>query len=237
MSFFIKLKKNKIQNKQDILDWVQSKKSEFRILNHEMWESYSEQFVKKAFQFMENEKKITQRLAGIKTTDTEWKFKVYWNLEKEDLDESKGDVLIEGRIDRIDCFQGEYLIIDYKSSLNSLVNMPHWEKKLDFQMPLYIGAVSLVKNQGAVSSALYLSYKNFKWKGFISKDSELKKLAPSSRLTAAADKKELILKNINKSIQKNILNIKENIFEPNPFDSKICSQCHWRNICRAPHLN
>ncbi len=233
---FHQIKKNNIQNKEGILNWLQSIKSKFHILSDEMWQSYSEQFLKKSFQFIEHEKTITQLLRGIKTTDTEWVFKVYWNLEKEKLD-SKGDILIEGRIDRIDCFQDEYLIIDYKSSLTSNVNISYWEKNLDFQMPLYIGAVSLIKNQEDVSAALYLSYRDFKWKGFISKDSELKKIAHSSRLAIDPSKKDIILKNINKSVQKNILNLKENIFQAEPFDRKICKDCYWRNICRAPHLN
>ena len=234
---FHQIKQGGIQNKQEALHWIQSIQPKFHIMDNEIWQAYSEQFIKKYFQFIEHEKTITQSLKGIKTTDTEWEFKIYWNLEKEELDESKGDILIEGRIDRIDQFQDEYLIIDYKSSFNNIVNISHWEKKLDFQMPLYMGAVSLIKKQGVVSSALYLSYKDFKWKGFISKDSKLKKLSPSSRMIYNIDKKEMILKNINQSIQKNILNLKENIFKPKPFDKKICSHCYWRNICRVPHLN
>ena len=234
---FHQIKKGEIQNKQEALRWIQSIQSKFHILDDEIWQAYSEQFIKKYFQFIEHEKTTAQLLKGIKTIDTEWEFKIYWNLEKEELDKSNGDILIEGRIDRIDQFQDEYFIIDYKSSFNNIVNISHWEKKLDFQMPLYMGAVSLIKNQGIVSSALYLSYKDFKWKGFISKDSELKKLSPSSRMIYSLDKKEIVLKNINKSIQKNILNLKENIFKPKPFDKKICSNCYWRNICRAPHLN
>ena len=80
--------------------------------------------------------------------------------------------------------------------------MPHWEKHLDFQMPLYIRAVSLLKNQAEVSSALYLSYRDFKSKGFISKNSALKKLSLSSRLAVEPDKKEAVLKHIDQSIQK-----------------------------------
>ena len=234
---FHQVKQDKIQSKQDVLHWIQSIKSTFHILNDEIWKSYSEQLIIKYLQFIEHEKTITQSLKEIKTTDTEWNFKLYWNLEKEELDPSEGDILIKGRIDRIDCFQDEYLIIDYKSSLNNIVNISHWEKNLDFQMPLYIGAVSLLKNQGTVSASLYLSYRDFKWKGFISKNSELKKIAHSSRLTIDPDKKDTILKNINKSIQTNISNLKSNIFRPTPVDKKICKDCYWRNICRAPHLN
>ncbi|MDE0151577.1 MAG: PD-(D/E)XK nuclease family protein [Bdellovibrionales bacterium] len=234
---FHQVKKGKIQSKQDIFPWIQSIKSDFHILSDNMWQSYSQQFVEKYLQFIEHEKKITRLLTEIKTTDTEWNFELYWNLEKEDLDPSKGDILIKGRIDRIDYFQDEYLIIDYKASLNNIVNISHWENNLDFQMPLYIGAVSLLKDQGTVSASLYLSYRDFKWKGFISKNSELKKIAHPSRITIDLDKKDIILKNINKSIQKNILNLKENIFTPTPIDKKICANCYWRNICRAPHLN
>ena len=234
---FRQIKEDKIQSKQDVLCWLQSTKTKFHILNHEVWSLYSEQFIKKYFQFIEHEKNISQLLKDIKTTDTEWEFQVYWNLEKEELDESQGDIPIKGRIDRIDHIQDEYLIIDYKSSLNNLVNIPHWEKKLDFQMPLYMGALSLMKNQEIVSSALYLSYKDFKWKGFISKGSKFEKIVQSSRLVCDLDKKEVILKNINKSIQENILNLKKNIFKPKPFDRKTCTHCYWREICRAPHLN
>lgn len=234
---FHQIKKNKIQNKSEIFNWIQSIKSKFHTLNDEMWKFYSNQFLNKAFQFIEHEKAITQLLEEIKTTDTELTFQVYWNLEKEKLDLIQGDILIEGRIDRIDQFQNEYFIIDYKASLNNIVNISHWEKNMDFQMPLYIGAVSLIKKKKVIPAALYLSYRDFKWKGFISKNSELKKISNSSRLTTDAEKKDIILKNINKSIQKNILNIKENIFHAKPVDQKICRNCYWRNICRAPHLN
>ena len=234
---FHKVKQNKIQSEQDVLRWIQSIKSKFHILNDEMWKSYSKQFITKYLQFIEHEKIITQSLKEIKTTDTEWNFELYWNLKIEKLDPSEGDILIKGRIDRIDSFQDEYLVIDYKSSLNNIVNISHWEKNLDFQMPLYIGAVSLLKNQGTVSASLYLSYRDFKWKGFISKNSKLKELSRSSRLATDPDKKDTILKNINKSIQTNILNLQNNIFKPTPVDKKICKDCYWRNICRAPHLN
>jgi len=234
---FHQTKQGKIQSKSDVLRWIQSIRPKFHILNDEMWKSYSEQFIKKYFQFMEHEKTITQSLKTIQTIDTEWKFTLYWNLEKAELDLLEGDVLIEGRIDRIDCFQNEYLIIDYKSSFNNIVNISRWEKNLDFQMPLYIGAVSLLKNQKAVSASLYLSYRDFKWRGFISKNSGLKKIAQSSRLTVDPEKKDTILENINKSIQINISNLKDNIFKTAPVDKKICKECYWRKICRAPHLN
>ena len=85
---FHQIKKNNIQNKEDILNLIQS--INLNTFSNEMRQSYSKQFFKKAVQFIENEKKITQLLGSIKTIHTEWPFKVYWNLEKRKIGLERG---------------------------------------------------------------------------------------------------------------------------------------------------
>ncbi len=240
---FSKIQRGLLKNSEEINQWLQNIKSNYPVLDKTVWNIYQEQFIHIANRFMKNEEKINQILPQLQTLGTELEFEGYWNFKDKKLS-AEGDILINGRIDRVDCYQDEYLVLDYKSSLNNVYIIKSWIDKMDIQMPLYIQAVesNLLKEKNtpnsSVSLSSYVHIKNFEWKGFVSKNSELKKVFKSrSRSIVEESVKKEILKTINNKIQQYILKIKENEFQPQPHDKKICNNCSWRYLCRAPHLN
>ena len=239
---FYKIKEGTIQNKKDILQWCDSIKNQFHILDLALWSIYEQNFLKKALAFMEHEKNLSQNTPDLKTVGLEVQFEGFWNQKKQKL-EASGNILIQGRIDRIDKFHDTYLIIDYKASFNSTTtSLTSWTKAQDFQMPLYIQAVEsslinppLEKNL-SVSGAVYQNYKDFKYKGFISKESQLGKVL-KNKTTFSEKKKTEILDEINKILENHISNIEAHNFNPEPQDKTKCQKCYWRHICRAAHLS
>ena len=241
---FQKIIENKIQTEKDLLALIQSLKQELKVLDSSVWNFYESLLLKKGVQFLQNESQNKKLLPDIQTIGTEVSFKGYWNLKKKTL-AREGDILIRGRIDRIDLISSQILIIDYKASDKSSKVISHWagsgSSLPDCQMPLYLQAVSAgladaPKKQ--ISGAVYLSYKNFQSKGFILKDSEFKRLNTiSKRSEYDEEKKNKILEKVNSIIQKYILLIQEGRFPANPLNKKDCPKCYWRTICRAPHLN
>ena len=236
-------RKGQIKTSEDVLNWIQKVKSRYSVLDEKVWSLHQEEFVKIFKKFIQNEQRISEILPEIQTLGTELEFEGYWNLENKKLS-STGDIPINGRIDRVDHYKGEYLILDYKSSLNTVKTIKSWKKNIDIQMPLYTQAIEanlLTEHktpQSHVVSSNYVSLKNFEWKGFTNKHSEIKKIVSSrSRSLADTKTKETVLESINQDIQDYIIKIQENEFQPTPHDNKICDQCTWRKLCRAPHLN
>ena len=237
---FAGIKDGDIASPDDVTLWLQKVQSNYPLLEESIWSIYQDQLKKTAIRFIKKEEEFKKTLPQLNTLGTEIEFEGYWNLKDQRLS-SQGDIFISGRIDRVDTNQNEILVIDYKSSLNKVYSAKSWIKKVDVQMPLYMQAIesNLLKEKKTadheVFAACYVSAKNFKWKGFVSKSSEIKKI---SGITAVEENlKKETLQEINKKIGEYILKIQENEFQPHPIDQEICDQCSWRKLCRAPHLN
>ena len=206
---------------------------ESHVMDSEVLDFYKQELSRKAHLFLKHEKETLEKLPKKETLGTEVKFQGYWNLETEEMNLTKGDILIKGRIDRIDKIDDQILIIDYKSSLNRIGIMNSWLKNNDVQMPIYIQA----RSNKNVCGAVYLSLSDFKYKGFILKASDWNALlSKRSRSLMDKDKVQPILKQMNQKIQKHIKNIQKGDFQPNPSHVKHCDKCKWRQICRAKHL-
>ena len=150
---------------------------------------------------------------------------------------------MSGKIDRIDLYKSQIMIIDYKSSLREMKTAQYWSKnKIEVQMPLYIQAVEagllneLDDHSYNIAGALYLSYKNFELKGMVLDHSEWSRFLKKGTSIIDSDKKEVILKKVNTALQIYLKNIQKGIFHPQPIIKSECEKCHWSQICRAPHL-
>ena len=241
--FFENIIDKNLTNKENILKQIESLFSFFEVMDSDILEFYSQELLHKSSQFLNNEKNNQQALPEINTLGVEIPFQGFWNFKKQKLD-STGDIMIKGKIDRVDKYKNQILILDYKAS--SAKNISSWNSNLiDSQMPLYIQAVESrlldgysLENQDRVFSALYLSYKDFTYKGFISKNSDWTKiLKKPSRSIVEEGKKNKILSQINERLQSKLENIQKGNFKPKPIKISECSQCHWNKICRAVHLN
>ena len=241
--FFENIIDKKLTLKEDILKQIESLFSCFEVMDDDILEFYSQELLHKSSQFLKHEQDNRTILPEIKTLGVEISFKGFWNLKKQKLD-SNGDIMIKGKIDRVDKYKNQILIIDYKSAKTKVISS--WKTNLlDSQMPLYIQAVEAgllegleIDNKSIVSAALYLSYKDFTYKGFISKNSDWVKLLKRKTLSVIdEDKKNKILSEINQHLQKKLENIQKGIFIPKPVQVSECTQCQWNKICRTVHLN
>ena len=231
-----KMIKNNISSTKDIAPLIESMKENLPVMEEGAWSYYSEWLFQTARRFLEYENRVKSLLPQIKTKGTEVQFKGYWNLSKKCLDQT-GEFLIQGRVDRVHILDNELLIIDYKKSLSGERIISSWAKNMpDCQMPFY--AQAMESETLSVSGALYLSYKNFKSKGFILKNSKFSKWPhASTRSLCEKEKKEDILKQVNEMIHQAVLNLKSGLFPPQPLNKDTCERCHWNAICRAKHLN
>ena len=241
--FFENIIDKNLTSEENILKQIESLFSFFEVMDSDILDFYSQEMLHKSSQFLNNEKSNQQALPEINTLGVEIPFQGFWNFKKQKLD-SAGDIMIKGKIDRVDKYKNQILILDYKAS--SAKNISSWSSSLpDSQMPLYIQAVESrlleglsLENQDRVSGALYLIYKDFTYKGFISKNSDWTKiLKKKSHSIVEEEKKNKILSQINKHLQSSLENIQKGKFTPKPIQFSECSQCHWNKICRAVHLN
>ena len=222
---------------------VESYKDELGIMDEELVAFYTSELIQKLNQFLEHEKQKKESFPQLKTLATEIEFQGYWNLKTQQL-ESKGDVLIKGKIDRVDTHQNQLLIIDYKGSFSAIQTIQGWGKeKVNCQMPIYLQAVESQLTEpplkeGSVMGAVYLSYYTFEYKGFVDKESGWESLLPArSRSKCDVEKKEKLLQSANQMLQMYIQNIQDGKFSAQPLDKETCKKCYWSQICRAKHLN
>ncbi len=153
----------------------------------------------------------------------------------------KFDVIaVSGRIDRIDIYdKNQAIVFDYKRSQTSDVLNSHlWIEEKQFQMLFYLIALKEQLNF-IPAGALYYTYKNMKInKGMLLEHFTDEYLANNiSKKAIASDEMlvELLIQFKSKvaEIEKKIQNAQ---FSPIPFKLEICTDCEWKNLCRAPHL-
>jgi hypothetical protein len=155
-----------------------------------------------------------------------------------------------GKIDRMDWDQNnQYSIIDYKSSVSHLSGPLSWIKNNQLQLLCYIYAVEKgwlnnphtnnnSSNSPKINGAYYLSLRNFDKKGFTLSGCKGSFLSPlSSRSELPKETITGLLAEFEEILFKAIEKLKLGNIEPIPRDEKICHECSWRHLCRAPHLN
>ena len=228
--------KNQLKTSSQIQQWIEEHSNEIQdhIMDEEASNLYKQELLSKALAFLENEKLNSEKIPQYTTLQTEFEFEAYWNFEKERLD-SQGDVLIKGRIDRVDESDEQLLVIDYKSSFTNVFTLNSWEQNLDVQMPLYIQALEN-HFQKDVQGAVYLNLRDFTYKGFILKTSNWKPLLTPRSKFFEEEKVKSILKKINQNIQQKIKEMQIGNFQAKPHDPNKCHHCQWNQICRAKHL-
>lgn len=200
---------------------------------------------KKTKQFLDHEQQRKNVFLNYKNVGCETEWQGYWNNKTHSLSSDTGDWPFKGYIDRIDSDGRSYLALDYKGSLPDGAGAKSWIDKSQFQLALYIQALEKgVTELPAlpVDFALFLSYKDFTYKGMALKEKWINKqsfcgLSNRSHSLISEQDKQQILNNINQKISQIIKQIQAGDFTPNPQDKTKCQKCSWRHICRASHLN
>lgn len=235
--YLIKDDKYKNVKTNEIEQFLDQKRIEFNLYPHAdtFWLIQRSKYLELSSRFIAME---TERLTGLNLSHLlEFDFKL--NFE---------ELTVTGRVDRIDVNpRGEALVYDYKNSNSDKTNFGvNWIDKKEYQLLFYLLAVENTLKSEADSSqhlkdvgAYYFFYKTMMVsKGLLNKDlsSVFQNTVPVNKSLATGETYEE-LKNNFKTI---MLAIKERMKEGNysavPFNEKICSDCQWNQMCRAPHL-
>ena len=231
-----------IEFSKEKIEEIRPKKLEEYLSHEEDWDiiKYKLEIIYK--QILQKEREWRKEFPDlkIKTTELNLKDHVFWNKEKNCLDE-EGTVSITGSIDRVDynSQSKEYIAFDYKGSDSQLRNLKSWENNKSFQLLLYAYVLEkgLIKGFEAapVKALVYYIYKKIGFKGYVEKTSEYTTMFKPgmSFMREELDKK---FQWMNELIEGVVLSIENGDFSPQPQNKKICEECERRTWCRATHL-
>ncbi len=163
-----------------------------------------------------------------------------WKLLEEETDDA---IRIRGRLDRLDVYGEQAILIDYKSSTTSHYQYPKWIEKFEIQLLLYSMLVEAGAIQGKafdILGAVYYDIKTFERdKGLLMEDGDGQYYQLNSRKKHKAtlnQKNEMYVK-LQEQIQHVVGEMKEGVLFPRPSEYKKCVDCRWVRVCRANHLN
>lgn len=205
--------------------------------------NFFRKYQKLAESFMQFESNWRVEYSDTQTVGTELKIKSFWDIDKKQFNNSTG-VMFNGSIDRVDTDKnGNYVIIDYKSSGFAQTNHGSWVKNKSLQLSLYAlavesGATSLPA--GPVVGAFYFNVKEMsRDKGFQVNDIDQQLLTdkPNRYISITDKQKQELYSDVIELFDTSVKHLQAGGINPNPDDKKICTNCNWSELCRAPHLN
>ena len=210
------------------------------VFDDALWDIAKPFYIKLAMKFMENERVWREQYPETKSIYFEKFLETQINLlEDTPLFTKESNLLFRGAIDRMDkSSNGEWAIIDYKSSDAGLTQYGSWIKNGKIQLALYSLALSegvITGQEENVVGAFYYTMNSMdRSKGFAIAESD-SSFIPSKKMTIE-NREQLFMetKTLTRKIIKQIL---EGELGPHPQDLKLCTTCHWKPICRHPQHN
>ncbi|MBY0385382.1 PD-(D/E)XK nuclease family protein [bacterium] len=213
------------------------------------WRNEKKRQLNLIYNFIELEKEYRQRHPQVKTAGVEVPISGFLTDTEQELLWSKESVSdksfsFSGKIDRLDQDGfGNFGIIDYKTSkTESIKGFSSWLNNSQFQMSIYAKAIenglAADFTSKKVVAADYIFLKNKKrGSGFIIDQPENGFVGlDHDKKTISIEEKQNHDKNLQEKLKQLLAQIEKGIFPPKPKDTKICEQCHWSALCRAPHL-
>ena len=173
--------------------------------------------------------------------------------------EDNAKVTLSGKIDRVDRFNNNIRVVDYKTGRLEF-ELSDTLVGLNMQMLLYLRAfirngANLIEAEPSPAGILYmpaktsLDKKSLNMNGLISRDDEVRsamekdnkgkfipKYTASSTSYIDSEMFDLIFKKIDKMIYNMGTSIRDGRFAPNPTDGvkiEACKYCDFKNICRS----
>ena len=155
---------------------------------------------------------------------------------------SDSDLVMSGRIDRIDGDrEGQYFVIDYKRSGNGLTNWDSWLKNRSFQLLTYAailesGVLPDLK-AGRVLGAHFYNLRDLERKKGFQLEPDSSRLFESQKyLAITSEEKSGLFTEFREILKQTYQDLRLGRFPPQPENPEECKSCHWRTLCRAPHL-
>lgn len=205
---------------------------------------YVFQYEKILNRFLEFEASWRKEFPNTKYWKQEYEVDVFWNKDKGKFQNEKGSgPRFRGIVDRIDKFENQLCLIDYKNSGSAYKNFSSWFADDDYQLLFYTKIMQdlFSKEESDVMAAVYYSLKPWgRSKGFIRKDADPGFVPSSDRKKNKVEEGDLLEASelLSKMINKFYEDVEEGKLSPDPKDpQEHCGQCDWKTICRAKHLN
>lgn len=198
-----------------------------------IWNGLRERHVAMAKRYLAFENEWRKIFPETKIVGREKSFDFLWNNENR----------ITGKIDRIDSdSSGRMAVIDYKVSPGEYKHFNGWIDKNQIQLALYMLAVEGGHVQelpaSEVIGAFYYILKNMNRDGGLKVEEASGTLFTMDRKKnrISLEGKKKLLSDVTVLITETIQNLVKGEFAPKPLDLESCDTCHWRNLCRSPHL-
>lgn len=232
-------------NQQKIANLVDEVRAQigFVLSDERLWELQKNNYIKIVGGFIKFEKEWRKNYPHTLTVAREIEVATDWPL-------SDGQIVkFRGRIDRVDtskmgdASKKEYVLLDYKMSKFNLHNVKSWLNHDEFQLLFYSLAIDegwTSLERGKISGAFYYTLKQLQRdKGMRIADfgSGLLPSEEKSKNTITTEEYHELKKILKDTITGVIHKIRSGDLSPRPKDDKTCHECHWRTLCRAPHLN
>jgi ATP-dependent helicase/nuclease subunit B len=217
--------------------------SKMELADDRLWPSMRERYIEMAQRFLLFEKEWRTRFPGTQTVGREVSVVGAINPQTAELRKTKteNDIVFRGFIDRVDTDgEGNFAIIDYKSSINGLSQPGSWIEGQKLQLILYTMAFEKGLTDlpaGQVVSAVYyvgrtmnrdfgFKIEDYPQNLYSFEDRRKNRMSFADREALFAKAQELVLSSIAK--------MHEGLFPPAPSDPKLCLTCQWSAVCRTP---
>lgn len=214
------------------------------LASDELSSRYIFQYTNIVNRFLEFEKDWKQNFPSTDYWKQEFELDVYWNKDSKKFQRDEIPApRFRAIVDRIDKFENQACVIDYKNSGAMYKNFSSWFSEDDFQLLFYSKILhdTFDSEELKVMGAVYYSLKPWeRTKGFIRKDAEPAYLPSSDRKRNKVESSEVdeAEEKLADLINEFYENVEMGVLNPMPKDpQELCGNCDWKNICRAKHLN
>jgi len=159
-------------------------------------------------------------------------------------------IAVTGQIDRIDSAPSignlgviNYVVMDYKTSAGGLTNHSGWIKNDDWQLLFYATCIEEGLTDlpaGDVIAAFYFVLSNMsREKGYriLSDTNNLYETTTRNKSPLTVEALQILKQTFKTRMLEIVKNIQSGEFKAKPTDYKLCYECKWNTLCRAPHLN
>jgi RecB family exonuclease len=223
-----------------VIDSLQAKAS---LGEAAFWPVVRRRYLKIAKEFLAFEQEWRKEFPLTRTLYRELPVNAVWSLDQQKfLMEGRG-LRFRGRMDRLDGDGGDQVVlIDYKGSKGDLHHWNKWMEHDELQLAAYVLAiedgVTAIGQQHIAGAFYYVLKSRDRSRGFRRRESTLTLFSETdgSRNWISESEYQELLSEARAVFQKVAVGVSEGRFAPEPKDLKICNQCHWKVLCRAPHL-